>query len=52
VNLDRSGEPDPRVDRVSLLFRRQERRPIEVHGGSIVRERERGTMRELLLTLQ
>jgi alpha-glucosidase len=52
VNLDRSGEPDPRVDRVSLFFRRQERRPIEVHGGSIVRERERGTMRELLLTLQ
>jgi alpha-glucosidase len=51
VNLDRSGEPDPVVDRVCLRFRRQERRPIEVHGGSIVRERERGNMRELLVAL-
>ena len=51
VNLDRSGELDPRVDRVSLLFRRQERRPIEIHGGSIIRERARGAMRELLVTL-
>jgi alpha-glucosidase len=52
VDLGRSGEIHPGVDRVSLLFRRQERRPIDVQGGSIVRESERGTMRELLVTLQ
>jgi hypothetical protein len=40
------------VDRVSLLFRRQEKRSIEIHGGSIARDSERGTMRELLVTLQ
>ncbi|MBV8900486.1 MAG: alpha-glucosidase [Verrucomicrobia bacterium] len=52
VTLERIGEPDPRVDRVSLLFRRQERRPIDVAGGRLIGEKERGMMRELLVALR
>ncbi|MBV9998428.1 MAG: glycoside hydrolase family 31 protein [Verrucomicrobia bacterium] len=52
VTLDRGGEPDPRVDRISLLFRRQEGRPIHVDGGTIVQENARGTIRELVVTLR
>ena len=51
VNLSRSGEADPVVDRVCLRFRRQETRPIDIGGGGILRERERGNMCELLVGL-
>jgi alpha-glucosidase len=52
LDLDRAGEPDPKIEHVSLLFRRQERRPIDVHGGIITQDRQRGADRELLLALR
>jgi alpha-glucosidase len=49
--IDRLGESNPKVDRVSLLFRRQDRRPIDVEGGAITLDRELATHRELEIAL-
>lgn len=52
VSLERRGETDPGVDRVALLFRRQERRPIEIRGGVVTLEKEIGTHRELVVAVR
>jgi alpha-glucosidase len=52
VNLERTGEPDPNTDRVTLLFRRQEIRPIAVHGAAITSDHQVGTYRELVISLR
>jgi alpha-glucosidase len=52
VRLERTGEPDPNIDQVSLLFRRQETRPIAVDGGAIISDKQTGSHRELVVSLR
>jgi alpha-glucosidase len=51
VKIEREGEGYPKAGQVSLLFPRQETRPIEVRGGSVIAVTSGAINRELLLAL-
>ncbi|MBV9275043.1 MAG: glycoside hydrolase family 31 protein [Verrucomicrobia bacterium] len=51
VNIDREIETGPEVAPVTLLFPRQEARPIEVVGGAVITDRDGRMNRELLVAL-
>jgi hypothetical protein len=51
VKIEREGEGYPKAGQVSLLFPRQETRPIEVRGGSVIAVTSGEINRELLLAL-
>ena len=51
VKIEREGEGYPKAGQVSWLFPRQETRPIEVRGGSVVAVASGAINRELMLAL-